>query len=88
MSFLGMLGRQLADDARRLPQTTREWLSEAGRAQRAINIADLRALARRRLPAGVFDYVDGAAWDEVTKQRNESDLQALALRAAGAGGRR
>ena len=28
----------------------------------------------------MFDYVDGAAWDEVTKQRNESDLQALALR--------
>ncbi len=80
MSFFGMLGRQLADDMRRLPQTTRERLSEAGRAERAINIADLRALARRRLPAGVFDYVDGAAWDEVTKQRNESDLQSLMLR--------
>jgi L-lactate dehydrogenase (cytochrome) len=80
MSFFGMLGRQLADDARRLPQTTRERLSEAGRARRAVNIADLRALARRRLPAGVFDYVDGAAWDEVTKRRNESDLQSLQLR--------
>jgi L-lactate dehydrogenase (cytochrome) len=80
VSFFGMLGRQLADDVRRLPQTTRERLSEAGRAQRAINIADLRALARRRLPAGVFDYVDGGAWDEVTKRRNESDLQALMLR--------
>jgi L-lactate dehydrogenase (cytochrome) len=80
VSFFGMLGRQLADDVRRLPQTTRERLSEAGRAQRAINIADLRTLARRRLPAGVFDYVDGAAWDEVTKRRNESDLQALMLR--------
>jgi L-lactate dehydrogenase (cytochrome) len=80
VSFFGMLGRQLADDVRRLPQTTRERLSEAGRAQRAINIADLRTLARRRLPAGVFDYVDGGAWDEVTKRRNESDLQALMLR--------
>src|SRR6185437_14650388 len=57
-----------------------ERLSEAGRAQRAINIAELRALARRRLPAGVFDYVDGAAWDEATKRHNESDLQALMLR--------
>ena len=28
----------------------------------------------------MFDYVDGAAWDEVTKQRNESDLRSLALR--------
>lgn len=80
MSFFGMLGRQLADDVRRLPQTTRERLSESGRAQRAINIADLRALARRRLPAGVFDYIDGAAWDEATKQRNEADLQSLLLR--------
>jgi len=80
VSFFGMLGRQLADDMRRLPQTTRERLSESGRAQRAINIADLRELARRRLPAGVFDYVDGAAWDEVTKRRNESDLQSLLLR--------
>jgi isopentenyl diphosphate isomerase/L-lactate dehydrogenase-like FMN-dependent dehydrogenase len=80
VSFFGMLGRQLADDMRRLPQTTRERLSEAGRAQRAINIAELRALARRRLPAGVFDYVDGAAWDEATKRYNESDLQALMLR--------
>jgi L-lactate dehydrogenase (cytochrome) len=80
VSFFGMLGRQLADDVRRLPQTTRERLSESGRAQRAINIADLRALARRRLPAGVFDYIDGAAWDEATKQRNEADLQSLLLR--------
>jgi L-lactate dehydrogenase (cytochrome) len=80
VSFFGMLGRQLAEDIRGLPQTTRERLSEAGRAQRAINIADLRALARRRLPAGVFDYVDGAAWDEVSKRRNESDLQSLMLR--------
>jgi L-lactate dehydrogenase (cytochrome) len=80
VSFFGMLGRQVAQDMRRLPQTTRERVSEAGRAQRAINIGDLRALARRRLPAGVFDYVDGAAWDEVTKRRNESDLRSLALR--------
>ena len=75
-----MLGRQLAADIQRLPDTARDRLSESGRAQRAVNIADLRALARRRLPQGVYDYVDGAAWDEVTKQRNESDLQSLALR--------
>ena len=75
-----MLGRQLADDIQKLPDTARERLSESGRARRAVNIADLRALARRRLPKGVYDYVDGAAWDEVTKQRNESDLQSLALR--------
>jgi L-lactate dehydrogenase (cytochrome) len=79
-TFVGMLGRQLADDISRLPATTRRRLSEAGRAQRAVNISDLRALARRRLPAAVFDYVDGAAWDEVTAQRNQSDLRDLVLR--------
>jgi L-lactate dehydrogenase (cytochrome) len=80
VSFFGMLGRQLVEDLRQLPETAREQLSEGGRARRAINIADLRSLARRRLPRGVFDYVDGAAWDELTKQRNESDMQTLALR--------
>ncbi|QYU66136.1 alpha-hydroxy-acid oxidizing protein [Leptolyngbya sp. 15MV] len=34
------------------------------------NISDLRSLARRRLPWPVFDYIDGAADDELTKARN------------------
>jgi len=34
------------------------------------NIADFRELARRRLPWPVFDYIDGAADDELTKARN------------------
>jgi L-lactate dehydrogenase (cytochrome) len=34
------------------------------------NVDDLRALARRRLPWPVFDYIDGAADDELTKARN------------------
>lgn len=36
------------------------------------NIDDFRALARRRLPWPVFDYIDGAADDEVTRRRNRS----------------
>jgi L-lactate dehydrogenase (cytochrome) len=36
----------------------------------AINIADLRAAARRRLPRLVFDYLDGGAEDEVTLREN------------------
>ncbi|MBV9550829.1 MAG: alpha-hydroxy-acid oxidizing protein [Alphaproteobacteria bacterium] len=35
-----------------------------------INIADLRALARKRLPNAAFDYLDGAAEDEVTAKDN------------------
>ena len=34
------------------------------------NIDDFRALAKRRLPWPVFDYIDGAADDEVTRRRN------------------
>jgi len=37
---------------------------------RAVNIADLRLLARRRLPRVVFDYIDGGADDEITLREN------------------
>jgi len=31
---------------------------------------DLRAIAKRRLPGGVFDYIDGAAEDERSLARS------------------
>src|SRR4029450_419795 len=34
------------------------------------NFHDFRRLARRRLPGPIFDYIDGAAEDEVTHRRN------------------
>lgn len=34
------------------------------------NIDDFRLLAKQRLPWPVFDYIDGAADDEITRQRN------------------
>lgn len=34
------------------------------------NIDDFRRLAKQRLPWPVFDYIDGAADDEITKRRN------------------
>ncbi|HMH93686.1 MAG TPA: alpha-hydroxy acid oxidase [Streptosporangiaceae bacterium] len=40
------------------------------RLSRAACVADLRAIARRRLPGGVFDYIDGGAEDELTLRRN------------------
>jgi isopentenyl diphosphate isomerase/L-lactate dehydrogenase-like FMN-dependent dehydrogenase len=39
---------------------------------RAVSIADLRALASRRLPKAVFDFIDGAAGDEATLRDNEA----------------
>ena len=41
-----------------------------GRLQRAVNIADLRRMAKARLPSVVFDYLDGAAEDEATLEDN------------------
>jgi L-lactate dehydrogenase (cytochrome) len=36
----------------------------------AADVDDLRRLAKRRLPAGVFDYIDGGAEDERTLEAN------------------
>ena len=36
----------------------------------AASVADLRRIAKRRLPGGVFDYVDGGSDDERTLARN------------------
>jgi (S)-mandelate dehydrogenase len=46
----------------------------------ADTIADLRNMARRRLPRAVFDFIDGAADDELTLAWNTSDLDTLAWR--------
>ncbi|MCA3131851.1 MAG: alpha-hydroxy-acid oxidizing protein [Rhodocyclaceae bacterium] len=40
----------------------------------ALNIADLRAAARRRLPRAMFEFVDGGAYDEVTLRANREDF--------------
>jgi L-lactate dehydrogenase (cytochrome) len=48
---------------------------------RAINsIADLRELARRRVPRAFFEYVDRGSYDELTLARNRADLDALCFR--------
>ena len=50
------------------------------RLARAANVDDLRAICKRRLPGGVFDYIDGAAEDEVTLRRNEAGFDGLEFR--------
>jgi L-lactate dehydrogenase (cytochrome) len=48
---------------------------------RVINsIADLRALAQRRVPRAFFGYVDGGSYDELTLARNRADFEALQFR--------
>jgi L-lactate dehydrogenase (cytochrome) len=43
------------------------------------NFHDFRRLAKRRLPAPIFDYIDGAAEDEVTYRRNTAAFEACDL---------
>ena len=49
------------------------------RISRAANVEDLRGMARRRLPRGVFDYIDGGAEDERSLDRNVSAFGRLEL---------
>ncbi|MFL6714870.1 MAG: L-lactate dehydrogenase [Burkholderiaceae bacterium] len=44
------------------------------------SIFDLEALAKKRLPEVIFDYVHGGAEQQITLERNTRDLRALALR--------
>jgi L-lactate dehydrogenase (cytochrome)/(S)-mandelate dehydrogenase len=44
----------------------------AGFERQAFSIAELRRIARRRLPRMVFDFCDGGAEDEITRDQNEA----------------
>jgi (S)-mandelate dehydrogenase len=48
--------------------------------KRAVTVADLRLMARRKLPRAVFDFIDGAADDEGTLRANMADFDALKLK--------
>jgi len=44
------------------------------------SIADLRELAKRRLPRALYEYIERGSYDELTWSRNRSDLRAIPLR--------
>jgi L-lactate dehydrogenase (cytochrome) len=50
------------------------------RLSRAASVDDLRRIARRRLPRGVFDYVDGGAEDERTMAANRAAYGTVGFR--------
>jgi L-lactate dehydrogenase (cytochrome) len=59
------------------------WPSRTGRSvasPRVLNIADLRRLARRKLPRIVFDYLDGGAEAELTLRQNSEAFNDWSLR--------
>jgi L-lactate dehydrogenase (cytochrome) len=50
------------------------------RLRRAAGVSDLRRIARRRLPRGVFDYIDGGAEDELTLRANNGAFRRIGFR--------
>ena len=49
------------------------------RLERAADVEDLRAIAKRRTPTPAFDYVDGAAGNEATARRAREAFDAVEL---------
>lgn len=50
------------------------------RSPRVVNIADLRQIAKKRVPKAVFDYLDGGAEDERTLAENCRAFQEITFR--------
>src|SRR6266851_4349582 len=50
---------------------------------RVVSIEDLRPMARRRVPKGVFDYLDGGAEGEVTLRENCRGLEDVKASSSG-----
>ncbi len=44
------------------------------------DVADLRALAKKRVPRMFYDYADSGSWTESTYRSNEADFQRIKLR--------
>jgi isopentenyl diphosphate isomerase/L-lactate dehydrogenase-like FMN-dependent dehydrogenase len=55
-------------------------LARSVRFPRVINISDLRRLAKRRLPAVVFAYIDGGAEGEITLRENSRAFSDITFR--------
>jgi len=51
-----------------------------GELDRVLTIADMKALARRKVPKQFFDYVDSGAWTEGTYRANEDDFKKVSFR--------
>ena len=57
-----------------------EWDPVVRRLSRCASVDDLRRVARRRLPRGVFGYIEGAAEDERSVARNRKAFTQLGFR--------
>ena len=49
------------------------------RLAQAFSIADLRLLAKKRLPQTVFEFIDGGAEDEITLRDNRAAFERIKI---------
>jgi isopentenyl diphosphate isomerase/L-lactate dehydrogenase-like FMN-dependent dehydrogenase len=63
-----------------MPAAMPKQVPRALRPPHVVNIEDLRRLAKSRLPAAVFDYLDGGAEGEVTLRENCAAFEAVNFR--------
>lgn len=66
-------------ELRPLMQFERPALGRGPRLAKAADLWDLRRIAQRRTPRPAFDYVDGAAQDELTYRRSRAAFDAVEL---------
>src|SRR3990167_6561871 len=45
-----------------------------------VSVSDYRLLAQKRLPKYLFDFIDGGAFNELTRKSNTEDFQLIQLR--------
>jgi len=72
-----LAARQLVADLKAV--RVRGHFTDEARAARCVTVADLRSAAKRTVPKPIFDYADGAAWDEVTVRRNRTAFENVTL---------
>ena len=68
-------GRRLEGAPSNIPEAKRRKTAPL-----AWHLGNLQAAARRRLPAAIFDYIEGGSYAELTCSANRADLDALNLR--------
>nr|WP_272943818.1 alpha-hydroxy acid oxidase [Arthrobacter crystallopoietes] len=66
-------------ELRPLMQFERPALGREARLAKAADLWDLRRIAQRRTPRPAFDYVDGAAQDELTYRRSRQAFESVEL---------
>lgn len=51
-----------------------------GKLAKIVNIDDMRLKAQKRLPRMIFDFIDGGAEDEISRNRNRDQFKEIAFR--------